>query len=65
MTPRNISAPKRNGGQTSGQGIVRDDRGQEAPADKSRARQSSSRRQHGESDPPLRGDRDEPSSRKK
>jgi len=35
------------------QGIVRDDRGQEEPADKERAQQSSSRKQHGETDPPI------------
>ena len=32
---------------TKEQGVVRDDRGQEQPADKKRTRQTSSRRQHG------------------
>jgi hypothetical protein len=37
----------------TGQGIVRDERGQEQPADKRKAQQTSSRRQHGQDDPPL------------
>ena len=48
----------------SGQGIVRDDRGQDAPADKARAQQSSSRRQRGETDPPLRRNDAEPPRKK-
>ena len=47
-----------------GQGIVRDDRGQSVPADKARAQQSSSRRQRGESDPPLRRDDADPARKK-
>ena len=35
------------------QGVVRDDRGQTEPADKGRAQQTSSRKQHGETDPPI------------
>ena len=35
------------------QGIVRDERGQDEPADKDRAQQNSSREQGGETDPPL------------
>src|SRR4051812_45625993 len=40
-------------GEKKGQGIVRDERGQEQPADKTKAQQTSSRRQHGKDDPPL------------
>ncbi len=40
-------------GEEKGQGIVRDERGQEQPADKSKAQQTNSRRQHGQDDPPL------------
>ena len=40
-------------GEKNGQGIVRDGRGQDQPADKGKAQQSSSRRQHGQDDPPL------------
>ena len=35
------------------QGVVRDDRGQTEPADKERAQETSSRKQHGETDPPI------------
>jgi hypothetical protein len=40
-------------GEKKSQGIVRDERGQEQPADKRKAQQTSSRRQHGQDDPPL------------
>lgn len=40
-------------GEKKSQGVVRDERGQDQPADKKKAQQTSSRRQHGESDPPL------------
>ena len=40
-------------GEKKDQGIVRDERGQEQPADKKRAQQTSSRRQYGQDDPPL------------
>jgi len=35
------------------QGIVRDERGQDEPGDKDRVQHSSSRKQRGETDPPL------------
>ncbi len=60
--PHAKPAPERRHEQAFGQGIVRDRRGQDVPADKSRAQQSSSRRQRGESDPPLR--RDDPPKQK-
>jgi hypothetical protein len=40
------------------QGIVRDERGQNEPADAQRAQRTSSRRQHGQSDPPMATDDD-------
>ena len=39
--------------ENEGQGVVRDERGQAQPADKNKAQQTSSRKQHGQSDPPL------------
>ena len=44
---------KRPANDSSAQGIKRDDRGQDQPADKQRAQQTSSQKQHGRSDPPL------------
>jgi hypothetical protein len=38
------------------QAVERDDRGQIQPANKDRAQQTSSRKQRGESDPPLASD---------
>ena len=35
------------------QGFVRDERGQSPPADRNKAQQTSSRKQHGQSDPPI------------
>jgi hypothetical protein len=48
----------RNSGLRDGesQGIVRDERGQEQPADQDKAQQTSSRRQRGQDDPPLNKD---------
>ena len=43
-------------GEKKGQGIVRDERGQDQPSDKGKAQQTSSRRAHGENDPPLTKD---------
>jgi hypothetical protein len=40
-------------GEEKAQGIIRDQRGQDQPADKGKAQQTSSRRQHGQDDPPL------------
>jgi hypothetical protein len=43
------------------QGIDRDQRGQDQPEDKGRAQQTSSRKHHGQSDPPVAPD-DDPTS---
>jgi hypothetical protein len=56
---RTAPMPARN--QMKQQGIMRDERGQEQPKDQGRAQQTSSRSQHGESDPPVASD-DDPTS---